>query len=190
MVHWTRGSDDFARWFSRRASVGPAKYCRDRRDDIYQLLNFSISEDWLQGRHSNSYTRNCNWQVPKEQHLDSVLLGHCSKPGIQLTQYSLHSAATPVPVLAKIVIFSCLSLNLGSVLILFSFIQFECCGFSGPIDWAYASYNGYQDITKEIGIGAAATALPFRIPSSCCRWGVHLIAGGQITSLGWWWSAN
>ena len=90
MVYWTRGSDDFARWVSRRASVGPAKYCRDRRDDIYQLLNFSISEDWLQGRHSNSYTRNCNWQVPKEQHLDSVLLGHCPKPGTGNSNQDCH----------------------------------------------------------------------------------------------------
>merc|ERR1711874_716877 len=59
--------------------------------------------------------------------------------------------------------------------------QFECCGFSGPIDWAYASYNGYQDITKEIGIGAAATALPFRIPSSCCRNSEDPLCSSTIT---------
>ena len=85
----------------------------------------------------------------------------------------LHSTVTPA--LTKIVISNCLSLNQGFVLFYFSFIQFECCGSAGPIDWAYASYNGYQDITKEIGIGATATALPFRIPSSCCRWGDDLI---------------
>merc|ERR1711953_1050946 len=59
--------------------------------------------------------------------------------------------------------------------------QFECCGFSGPIDWAYASYNGYQDITKEIGIGAASTALPFRIPSSCCRNSEDPLCSSTIT---------
>jgi len=47
--------------------------------------------------------------------------------------------------------------------------QLECCGYSGPIDWAYSSYNGYQDITKEIGIGSQSSALPFTIPQSCCR---------------------
>ena len=50
------------------------------------------------------------------------------------------------------------------------YIQLECCGYSGPIDWAYSSYNGYQDITKEIGIGSQSSALPFTIPQSCCRW--------------------
>ena len=70
----------------------------------------------------------------------------------------------------KIVILTCIQLSpTGFVLSKCFLIQFECCGYSGPIDWAYSSYNGYQDITKEIGIGAQAAALPFRIPSSCCR---------------------
>jgi len=47
--------------------------------------------------------------------------------------------------------------------------QFECCGSSGPVDWAHSLYNGYNENTKEIGIGAQETALPFTIPSSCCR---------------------
>jgi len=59
--------------------------------------------------------------------------------------------------------------------------QLECCGYSGPIDWAYSSYNGYQDITKEIGIGAQATALPFRIPSSCCRNSEDPLCSSTIT---------
>jgi len=46
---------------------------------------------------------------------------------------------------------------------------FECCGSSGPIDWAHSLYNGYQENTKEIGIGFKQTVLPFTIPSSCCR---------------------
>jgi len=46
---------------------------------------------------------------------------------------------------------------------------FECCGSSGPSDWATSLYNGYQDNMKEIGIGAKQTVLPFTIPSSCCR---------------------
>jgi len=46
---------------------------------------------------------------------------------------------------------------------------FECCGSSGPIDWAHSIYNGYQENTKEIGIGFKQTVLPFTIPSSCCR---------------------
>eukprot|EP00090_Calanus_glacialis_P007170 TRINITY_DN15634_c0_g1_i3.p1 TRINITY_DN15634_c0_g1~~TRINITY_DN15634_c0_g1_i3.p1 ORF type:complete len:268 (+),score=64.84 TRINITY_DN15634_c0_g1_i3:347-1150(+) len=46
---------------------------------------------------------------------------------------------------------------------------FECCGSSGPIDWAHSIYNGYQENTKEIGIGAKQAVLPFTIPSSCCR---------------------
>eukprot|EP00092_Neocalanus_flemingeri_P010104 GFUD01010888.1.p1 GENE.GFUD01010888.1~~GFUD01010888.1.p1 ORF type:complete len:268 (-),score=61.11 GFUD01010888.1:206-1009(-) len=46
---------------------------------------------------------------------------------------------------------------------------FECCGSSGPIDWAHSLYNGYQENTKELGIGARQTVLPFTIPSSCCR---------------------
>jgi len=45
----------------------------------------------------------------------------------------------------------------------------ECCGSSGPIDWAHSLYNGYQENTKEIGIGFKQTVLPFTIPSSCCR---------------------
>merc|ERR1711953_439686 len=59
--------------------------------------------------------------------------------------------------------------------------QFECCGFDGPINWAYASYNGYQDITKEIGIGSTSTALPFRIPSSCCRNSEDPLCSSTIT---------
>ena len=47
--------------------------------------------------------------------------------------------------------------------------QVECCGSSGPSDWAFSLYNGYQDTLKEIGIGAQQTVLPFTIPSSCCR---------------------
>jgi len=49
--------------------------------------------------------------------------------------------------------------------------KFECCGSSGPSDWVFSLYNnnGYQDNTKEIGIGAHQTVLPFTIPSSCCR---------------------
>jgi len=59
--------------------------------------------------------------------------------------------------------------------------QFECCGYSGPIDWAYSSYNGYQDITKEIGIGSHSTALPFTIPKSCCRNKEDPLCGSTIT---------
>jgi len=59
--------------------------------------------------------------------------------------------------------------------------QFECCGYSGPIDWAYSSFNGYQDITKEIGIGASSTALPFTIPQSCCRNTEDPLCGSTIT---------
>jgi len=59
--------------------------------------------------------------------------------------------------------------------------QLECCGYSGPIDWAYSSYNGYQDITKEIGIGAQSTALPFTIPQSCCRNPEDPLCGSTIT---------
>jgi len=47
--------------------------------------------------------------------------------------------------------------------------QGECCGSSGPSDWAFSLYNGYQDSMKEIGIGAQQAVLPFTIPSSCCR---------------------
>jgi len=47
--------------------------------------------------------------------------------------------------------------------------QAQCCGSSGPSDWAFSLYNGYQDTLKEIGIGAHQTVLPFTIPSSCCR---------------------
>ena len=47
--------------------------------------------------------------------------------------------------------------------------QAQCCGSSGPSDWAFSLYNGYQDTLKEIGIGAQQTVLPFTIPSSCCR---------------------
>jgi len=46
----------------------------------------------------------------------------------------------------------------------------ECCGSSGPLDWALSLHNGYTANTKEIGIGGPASlALPFTIPSSCCR---------------------
>jgi len=46
---------------------------------------------------------------------------------------------------------------------------FECCGSSGPSDWAFSIFNGHQDNMKEIGIGAQQAVLPFTIPSSCCR---------------------
>lgn len=46
----------------------------------------------------------------------------------------------------------------------------QCCGTSGPLDWAMSVHNGYDRNTKEIGIrGSASLALPFTIPSSCCR---------------------
>jgi len=45
----------------------------------------------------------------------------------------------------------------------------ECCGASGPIDWAQSAYNGQAELTKEIGIGSSQAALPFSIPPSCCR---------------------
>merc|ERR1712059_15505 len=45
----------------------------------------------------------------------------------------------------------------------------ECCGSSGPLDWARSVYNGYQHNSKEIGIGSGHLSLPFTIPSSCCR---------------------
>jgi len=59
--------------------------------------------------------------------------------------------------------------------------QFECCGYSGPIDWAYSTFNGYQDITKEIGIGSQTTALPFTIPQSCCRNSEDPLCSSTIT---------
>jgi len=59
--------------------------------------------------------------------------------------------------------------------------QFECCGYSRPMNWAYSSYNGYQDITKEIGIGSQTTALPFSIPQSCCRNPEDPLCGSTIT---------
>merc|ERR1712080_171190 len=45
----------------------------------------------------------------------------------------------------------------------------ECCGSSGPLDWALSVHNGYQKNTKEIGIGSSSLSLPFTIPGSCCR---------------------
>lgn len=46
----------------------------------------------------------------------------------------------------------------------------ECCGSTGPMDWSLSVYNGYHLYTKEIGIGPGSSlALPFTIPSSCCR---------------------
>jgi len=48
--------------------------------------------------------------------------------------------------------------------------EFECCGSSGPADWAGSKYNGWQYLNmKEIGIGAQQAVMPFNIPASCCR---------------------
>jgi len=48
--------------------------------------------------------------------------------------------------------------------------ELECCGSSGPVDWAGSLYNGWQyHNMKEIGIGAHQAVMPFNIPSSCCR---------------------
>lgn len=47
--------------------------------------------------------------------------------------------------------------------------ELECCGSSGPLDWATSNFNGYSKFTKEIGIRADFTSRPFTLPSSCCR---------------------
>ena len=49
-------------------------------------------------------------------------------------------------------------------------LQLGCCGYSGPVDWAYSSYNGYQANSKEMGVNADYRgSFSFLIPSSCCR---------------------
>jgi len=56
----------------------------------------------------------------------------------------------------------------------------QCCGATGPIDWALSFYSGNPENTKEIGIGASATVLPFTIPSSCCRRTEDPLCAGTI----------
>jgi len=47
--------------------------------------------------------------------------------------------------------------------------ELGCCGSEGPLDWAASTFNGYSKFTKEIGIRADTSSLPFLLPSSCCK---------------------
>lgn len=42
----------------------------------------------------------------------------------------------------------------------------ECCGASGPSDWAGSKYNTPQ--TESLGLAISSPEQPYKIPTSCC----------------------
>lgn len=43
----------------------------------------------------------------------------------------------------------------------------ECCGASGPSDWAGSKYNNPQ--TESLGLAISSPEQSYKIPASCCR---------------------
>jgi len=46
-------------------------------------------------------------------------------------------------------------------------LQFECCGASGPSDWAGSKYNNPQ--TESLGLAISSPEQSYKIPVSCCN---------------------
>ncbi|KAJ6639865.1 CD63 antigen [Pseudolycoriella hygida] len=51
--------------------------------------------------------------------------------------------------------------------------QLECCGASGPNDWALSKYNS-KEPTNIINMKISSSNMHYRIPESCCKAGVEV----------------
>lgn len=60
------------------------------------------------------------------------------------------------------------------------FIQLECCGVDGPLDWQTSKYNNN---TKAINLDVSSPEAMFIIPESCCKQNVTLDVCKQATRI-------
>lgn len=48
------------------------------------------------------------------------------------------------------------------------FVQLECCGASGPNDWALSKYNS-KETSNIINMKISSSSMHYKIPESCCK---------------------
>lgn len=60
------------------------------------------------------------------------------------------------------------------------FIQLECCGIDGPLDWQTSKYNNN---TKAINLDVSSPEALFIIPESCCKENVTVDVCKQATRI-------